>query len=655
MERKEEVMLQSKTVSFFLNLYQKESDINLQEVLSIIKKGSIQKELILSIRDQQATGEDYSSSKRKLASFTPCGTFKNSHKASDLSVYSKLVVLDIDKLGERKIKQVKKSAIECLYSYAVFISPSGTGLKILIKVDTDKDMHDVAFEQVKNHYESLMGVEIDQSGKDVSRLCFVSYDPELYYNPESNEFKIIDTFYADYQSAIASTKGKFKFIEGERNNYIHFLACNCNRLGIPKTVTERFVLKDYGYDKTEVLNTIKSAYMNSAELTNKEEGKKAQLEEFLRRNFNFRYNLFTSSIEYGKSAEKKFEVLNDYKLNSILRELKGNGVNTSREGLYNILNSDFTAIFHPLKDFVKDLPKWDGKTDHIGELTSRISTDDDVFFKDAFKRWFVAMVACGLHDDIVNQTAIVFSGEQGIGKSTFIRNLLPLELRSYSYSGMINPNSKDTLIQLSECLIIDMDELSNLTKKGNNELKELITKARIKVRRPYARIDENLPRRASFVGSVNDEEFLTDTTGNRRYLCFRVSKINYYGNINYKGLYSQAVALFDQGFKYYFDGEEIELLNMRNESFRQRSFIEDIVIENFQPSINNKRADHYLNSGEFLVLLKQKFGVNMDNTNNIQLGKTLNKLGFEKVKREGRRVYAIDKGGKAVMNLKIAS
>src|SRR5690606_39195613 len=117
-----------------------------------------------------------------------------------------------------KIKHVKKSAIKCLYSFAVFISPSGTGLKILVKVDTDKDMHDVAFEQVKNHYESLLGVDIDQSGKDVSRLCFISYDPELYYNPESNEFKIIDTFYANYQSAVTSTMGKFNFMEGERNN-----------------------------------------------------------------------------------------------------------------------------------------------------------------------------------------------------------------------------------------------------------------------------------------------------------------------------------------------------------------------------------------------------------------------------------------------------
>ncbi|CAN0602552.1 unnamed protein product, partial [Ectocarpus sp. 12 AP-2014] len=223
---------------------------------------------------------------------------------------------------------------------------------------------------------------------------------------------------------------------------------------------------------------------------------------------------------------------------------------------YTILNSDYTSIFHPLRDFVKDLPKWDGKTDYIGELTSKMNTDDNDFFKDAFKRWFVAMVACGLHDDIVNQTAIIFSGEQGIGKSTFIRNLLPEQLRKYCYSGIINPNSKDTLIQLSECLIIDMDELSNLTKKGNNEVKELITKARIKIRRPYARIDENLPRRASFVGSVNDEEFLTDTTGNRRYLCFKVSDIDYSENLNYKGLYAQAIDLYNQGFKYYFDGNE---------------------------------------------------------------------------------------------------
>ncbi|CAN0602619.1 unnamed protein product [Ectocarpus sp. 12 AP-2014] len=162
--------------------------MDLEGVLSNIKNGSIQKDLIFQIRDHQKTEKDYKGLKKQLGAFTPSGTFNDSHKATDLRVYSKIVVLDIDKLGERKIKQVKKKAIECLYSLAVFISPSGTGLKILVKVDTDKEMHDVAFQQVKSYYESLLSIKVDESGKDVSRLCFISYDPELYHNVDSNVF-----------------------------------------------------------------------------------------------------------------------------------------------------------------------------------------------------------------------------------------------------------------------------------------------------------------------------------------------------------------------------------------------------------------------------------------------------------------------------------
>jgi predicted P-loop ATPase len=219
---------------------------------------------------------------------------------------------------------------------------------------------------------------------------------------------------------------------------------------------------------------------------------------------------------------------------------------------------------------------------------------------------------------------------------------LPDELKKYAYSGMVQPNSKDTLIHLSECLIIDMDELSSLTRRENNDVKELITKAKIKIRRPYGRNPENLPRRASFIGSINEDEFLTDLTGNRRFLCFKVMSIDYNDTINHFGVFSQAFELYKSGFKFYFDGKEIDKLNARNEKFRQKSPIEEIVMSRYKPATDIKEARYYLNSAELLTKLNDESKVQMSTTNHIQLGKVLKSLGFMKVKKKGSYKYAVD-------------
>lgn len=369
---------------------------------------------------------------------------------------------------------------------------------------------------------------------------------------------------------------------------------------------------------------------------------KSTIEGYLKSNYMFRYNLFTSAIEYKAIGDKKYRVMKDYNLNSLVRELKFNKFKIGRDGLDNLFKSNFTPEHHPLKEYLTTLPKWNKQTDHISLLAKSIKTDNDEFFADALKRWLVALVATGLQDDIVNQSMIILSGGQGIGKSTFIRNLLPDDLKEYHYSGMINPNSKDTLIQLSECLIIDLDELSNLTRKGNNEVKELITKSKIKVRRPYARIPENLVRRASFIGSINEHEFLTDLTGNRRYLCFKVKSIDNDTLVNHAGIFSQALSLYRSGFKFYFDGAEIKKINERNENFRAKTPIEELIMEYYKPSKDKSKAELYLSSTEILKRLNQNSNIPFTNTNSIQLGKILINLGFERHKRDGVYKYALD-------------
>ncbi|WP_418499706.1 VapE domain-containing protein [Flagellimonas sp.] len=636
-------MKQLNYVSLFEGFHRKEKDLALSQVIDGIKEGLFQKEVILNIRDHCDRGKDYGDLKKKLMAFTPCGTFKDSRKAKDLDVYSKIVILDVDKLGKRKALQVKKKAIQCQYTFAAFISPSGIGLKILVKVNSREEDHESLFKEIKSYYENMLGIEIDPSGKDLSRLCFVSYDSELYCNENSKEFEFFDFYNEIYKDALEKTKAKYEFRDGQRNNFVHYLANNCNRLGLPGMIATAFILGNFNYDEEEVLRSIESAYKNSDEWGVEKNSNEKSLESYLSEKYSFRFNIYNNSIEYKGKGDSSFEVLNEFKLNSLLRELGKKKIKIGKDGLVTRLNSDFVPTYDPLKHYLAELPKWDGETDYISELASRVKTDDDEFFKVAFKKWLVGMVGCGLDDTTINQTAIIFSGVQGLGKSTFIRNILPKELRQYAYSGMINPNSKDTLVLLAERLIIDMDELSSLNRKGNNEVKELITKEKIQLRRPYGRITESYPRRASFAGSVNDEKFLTDMTGNRRFLCFKVFGIDYKSEVNYTGLYGQALALYKDGFKYFFDGKENQMLSKRNESFVQMSHIEELLLSEYKVPDNPYDCQLHMKSSKLLIEFYKKFGVRADNTNNILLGKALSKHGFQKVKRNGVLGYAIDR------------
>ena len=631
----------SPNISYFNHFSSMAEAQVLELVLRGIKRGEFQKGEVLEIRDQRRQGKEYGHLKRNLSGFTPSGTFSNLRREENLLSYSKILVLDIDKLSKRKLSEVKSKAKGDDYTYAVFESPSGTGLKILVKVDSEAILHKIAFQGAKDYYESLLGVEIDKSGKDITRFCFVSYDPDLYLNKDSKEFEIVKKVKDNFERAIQLTQNNYAFEEGQRNNFIYTLACYCNQLGIPEYVSKEKILSQFGNgDGNEFENAVKSAY--SRKLTPIASGLKKgdPIENYLLSQYDFRFNKVRGIVEVKDKNQEEFIQLTDRKLHSILRDLKLRDLSISKNRLIELLESDFTPDFHPMISYLESLPKWDGK-DHLGLLSSKVSTDDDEFFEVAFKKWFVAMIACAIDPAITNQWALIFSGGQGIGKSTFIRKLLPPALSSYHYSGMIDPKSKDTLIHLAECFIIDLDELSNLTRKQSNEVKEMITKDKVRVRKPYGKMSENLPRHASFIGSINEQHFLSDITGNRRFLSFQVERIDYKTPINHEGIFAQAFALYQEGFEYYFEEADNKMLTERNEKFRQKNLLEDLI-SNYVPAKELYNADYYLNAGEFLQHLSDSFNIKIDETNNIKLGKLLTQKGFRKTKKKGREVYAID-------------
>ncbi|WP_291069883.1 MULTISPECIES: VapE domain-containing protein [unclassified Empedobacter] len=693
--------------TLFQNFNEVINTIPVEQIVTEIKEGTYKSQILYLRKSlEQGKMEPYEKAKKSLLAFTPSATFKGGRKLDYLQNYNQLIVLDIDKVEKNKLAEIKQKATELSTTFVAFISPSNNGLKLFVKVSTNQDEHKNTYNIIKEFYEKELEIEIDKSGKDITRLCFYSYDPEIYFNPnaevynchsepveESNQVTnqshsnethrnhTQNSFTETYQNpftpdtntliehCVRFTKQKMDYVEGNRNNFVHQLACNLNRKGVGYAEALGFILSDYNYNEIEVMNAVKSAYNNTHEFatdreykspktkettkpksstTNEEEidddeEKPAaieRLEMFLNKRYNFRYNIVTGKLEYKKVRNQMYKPITDFVENSILREVLKAKVKCSIQGLRYLLMSDYVEQFDPFKDYFSTLPEINQEVDYITELANTITTTNQELWLECFKKWFVAMVACVTNEKVVNQTVIVFSGKQGIGKTTWMEKLVPKPLKDYLFSGTINPNNKDTLIHLAECMLINLDELENLNKTEIGSLKEIITKSHIRMRKAYGHNNETLPRRASFAGSVNTAQFLNDTTGSRRFLCFEVEYIEYHHNVNLDNCYKQALYLIDEGFRYWFNNEEIKNINQNNEQYQIKSPEEELLLTWFEKA-DKETANAFLNTTQIATRLAFFSNININSGTVNQLGKALKKHGFMRISKNGSYVYAV--------------
>jgi predicted P-loop ATPase len=367
-----------------------------------------------------------------------------------------------------------------------------------------------------------------------------------------------------------------------------------------------------------------------------------KLQMFLDKKFNFRYNevLGRTEFQFSNKPQSNYRVLTDYDLNSIYLMLKESRYEIGIEGLRKLLKSRYVRKYNPFKEYIDSLPQWDGITDYIGNLALTVNTTNNEFWQMSFKKWIVAMVGSLLVDDVINHTFLIFTGSQGVGKTTWMQNLIPKQLKDYYYAGAINPSSSDSKIQLAENMLINIDELQGLRYGIMEELKALITTKEIKVRRPYASIHEVLPHRASFVGSANSTDFLSDITGNRRFLCFEIISINN-NAINIDNVFAQALYLFKDGFRYWFNQEEIELVNENNESFRPNSLEEETLKKHLDSCDENDESVLFGSATEIInILTTIESKIKVNNSSIQRVGRLLTKHKFKKLKKNGVYVYA---------------
>lgn len=365
------------------------------------------------------------------------------------------------------------------------------------------------------------------------------------------------------------------------------------------------------------------------------------IEAYLNKKYDFRLNEITNRGYYKTKEENEYTLLKSYQFNSIYRELKNNGHRITTQGLKSILESDFVKCYNPIQDYLNSLPKWDNTTDYIGQLCDTVRTKNDILFRWAFQKWFIAYVACALEDEIINHSSLILTGKQGIGKTTWLLNLVPRELIEYRYTGKVNPSNKDSNLLLTERILINMDELASYNKNQIDAFKELITKDIVSERRAYGHFTEDYVRRASFVGSANHNDILIDVTGNRRFLVFEAIEIDFNHKVDLKMVYSQALAMFKSGFQFYFDQKEIKRIEEHNKNFKQTSMEEEYIEKYFRVPDSVDAQVVYMNATEVIEFIKGRAKGYL-NLNIVTIGKLLTAKGFPQGRDAGVRKYILE-------------
>lgn len=670
------------TQNHFVSVYQKISsyrgDFHLLQILEGIRDGQW-KEQVARLRRELKEGNDTEAEKLKkqLPAFTLSATYRGRRIVSEITAYSGYIMLDIDKLTPSEAIRLRSLAATLPHTVFAFVSPSECGLKIGVQPPDGLPLtlrnHRDNFQASVVFYEEHLGVRIDPSGKDAGRLCFVSFDPDIYIRreelpcrretqpeavpPAGNAAQQPSRAFNRRQincklSAAHRDADKVAVYEpGNRNNFVYLFSHYCRRRDLSQENVKDYCRLNFAdLDEDEMTKTVDSAYgAPPEEQTEKtKNGEKTPslraIANYLQQQYILRYNVITHRIEIRlKKSRKAFVPVDERMLHTLWCEMTHTGLRCRFTTFRILLYSHFVKDYNPFEDYFRKLPPWDGVTDHIGQMAARVTTTRPELWDECFRRWIVAMVACALVPEVINHTVLVLTGPQGVGKTSWCMNLIPPELRNHVHSGPADPRSKDIRLALTECILINLDELGALGERDLNQLKEMITTSIIRERRYYGRDTDTYVRRCSFTASANTTQVLSDLTGARRFLCFETLSIDYRSPVDYDALYAQVLAVYQSGYKYWFDGCELDTLHSNNESFRIQSPEEELFLTYFRLPEAGESATLLLSSAQILQLLTQKAPVFITRQAVNNLTVILKKHGFEQIRHHKRRVFRVVK------------
>ena len=589
------------------------------------------------------------------------------------------------------MKTLRQKIVSDPHTLLCYTTISGEGLRVLYRYELDEgfelkqqmQFYKKAFAVGNAYYERLTGAKADEKCKNVTRLTVVAHDDEVYFNPQAEAFtaewigreweqmqqlmkedrkrsRELVRIRALYQKTIKpEVEGEGAvYAPGSHNDYVMRVGYRLNQFGFSlEAATEWAVAEFADYDKAA--SVIASCYEKTEEHGSRGGQKRCygkdtdsrgfasveEIEAFLTEHVKLRRNVITSRTEF--LDEVTWRPISDTKVNSLWKDMaKMKRVNV--QDIYRIIESDFVWEFHPFREYLDSLtptpsPNGEGR-DYIHELaeTVRVKGGDEEqeLFYLYLKKWLVAMVAAWVDESVVNNVILVLIGEQGSYKTTWFNYLLPPELKQYFYTKTnSNRMTKDDLLTLAQYGLVCCEELDTMSPRDLNQLKAAVTMPSIDERAAYAHYHEHRKHIASFCGTGNNVQFLSDPTGNRRWLPFEIEQIRNPRDhpFSYEGIYAEAYRLYRSGFQFWFDQNEIRRLSRHNEHYETPKQERELVDVFF-------RKPHELEGGEFMPVSRamQIVGGNTVLTlSDVRLGRAFRDLGFACKRNSQGRGYIV--------------
>jgi predicted P-loop ATPase len=364
------------------------------------------------------------------------------------------------------------------------------------------------------------------------------------------------------------------------------------------------------------------------------------LEIYLFKVYDFRFNVLTEQTEYRKKGESVFHLVDQRVLNTLCMKVRKQGINCWDKDVSRLLLSEQIPDFHPFTEFADSLPEWDG-VDRVSELARRVS--DEALWVSGFHRWMLGMVAqwMKLEGQCANAVApLLVSTEQGRCKSTFCSIILPEELQRFYIDKFDLTSVSGCEQKLSQFGLINMDEFDRYSVRSMANLKNLMQLKKLTFRKSHRSYYSQLPRIASFIGTSNQKELLTDTTGSRRFLCVEVKKKIDCTRPDYAQLYAQLKAELLAGERFWFTSEEEKEIQENNRYFYRQSPEQEIFFRCFRLPKEGEEA-MLLSPTEIFCRLQKKYPAAFRGSNVVNMGRMLIGLGVERVRTRYGSAYRV--------------
>ena len=595
----------------------------------------------------------------------------------------------------KELNILKRKAIADPHTLLCYITMSGNGLRVIFTYEiapefsgVPKDEEEVkkfeayyqqAFYAGNAYYEKLLGAKADMQCKNITRLSGLAHDPEVFLRPQSEvipftaeeistaatayvkqskedkQMQRIQTYF-DTLIAPQLAKAKIEFRSGSHNDYVMRVGYKLAERRFSKKVALRWAMQKFGKDYSDTEQVINSCFANASPHgkqggggDNRGDSKTATVEEiksFLDGHISLRFNEITSRVEYEIPADNtdahRFMPVNDRIVNSLWSQMS-TITRVNIQDMYRVIESDYVPVFNPFKEYLNNLSK-PGEQDYIRELAQTVRVkggeQEQKLWHLYLKKWLVGMVASWLSEDVVNNVILVLIGEQGAYKTTWFNYLLPPPLKQYFYTKTnANRMSKDDILTLAQYALVCCEELDTMRPAELNQLKAAVTMPSIDERAAYAHYHEHRKHIASFCGTGNNTQFLSDPTGNRRWLPFEVESILSPREhpFHYEGIYAQALSLYTSGFQYWFTKEEIQELNRHNKQFETPHLEHELVDLYFRRPIDSELGE-FISVARALQMISNGISQKLSAVN---VGRAFSDLGFKRVRTNSSRGFIV--------------